>query len=916
MTTDTNKAAPEKLILVDGSGYIFRAFFGLPPMTRADGTPVNAVFGFTNMLSRFLRDHASTHLAVVFDSGRVTFRNEIYTAYKAHRPEAPPELVPQFSLVRDATKAFGVASVEAVGWEADDLIATYALTAVQAGLEVVVVSSDKDLMQLIRPGVTMLDPMKQKSIGPAEVLEKFGVAPEKVVDVQALMGDSTDNVPGVPGIGPKGAAELISAYGDLEGVLAATSSMKAGKRRDNLIEHAELARISRKLVMLAEDAPLPLSLDELRTKAFDRTQLSTWLMSMGFRSTVHRLGLEEVGGGEAAGAVADEEAAPAAKFGGVATILDEAGLVALAAEAKAARRFALHVQIDENPRPLQAKLLGLALAVEPGRSFYVPVGEAELLTERLTAHRALEILAPVLRDLAVLKIVPNAKLALLVLGAAGAELDFAPYDDPCLISFAQSAGAHNHGVGDLSPLVLGHTAKSLDEVSGTGRGRMALRDAPVSAMTGYAGEQADLALRVWLQLKPALRVNRGLVVYEQMERPLIAVLGEMERAGILVDAAELRRLSVDFGERMVVLERDAFKAAGEEFNMGSPKQLGEILFDRLKLPGGKRTPSGSWGTDASVLQTLADEGHELPEKLLAWRQLAKLKSTYTDALVAEINPRTGRVHTNYAMASTSTGRLSSNDPNLQNIPIRSEEGGRIRRAFIAAPGNVLLSADYSQIELRLLAAVAEIPSLRQAFIDGEDIHARTASEVFGVPMAGMDGATRRRAKAINFGIIYGISGFGLARQLGISAGEAQAYIKAYFAKYPGIADFMERTKEEARINGYVTTPFGRRCFVPGIGDKNGARRAGAERQAINAPLQGGAADIIKKAMVHLAPRLAASGLKAKMLLQVHDELLFEVVEAEAAALAALVKAEMEGVVELRVPLVVETGTGKNWGDAH
>ncbi len=917
MTTDTEAGLPvapasgERLILVDGSGYIFRAFFALPPMTRGDGTPVNAVFGFTNMLSRFLRDHVGTHLAVVFDSGRTTFRNRIYEPYKAQRPAPPPELIPQFSLVRDATLAFGVASIEAPDWEADDLIAAYARAATDAGIEVTIVSSDKDLMQLIRPGVTMMDPIKQKPMGPAEVFEKFGVPPEKVVEVQALMGDQVDNVPGVPGIGPKGAAELITTYGDLEAVLAAAPTMKASKRRDNLIEHADLARVSRQLVMLSEAAPRHFSLDDLRARAFDREKLSAWLMGMGFRSTVHRLGLD-------AGDTAAEDApaeVQATAFGGYVAITDAAVLQAWVADATSARRVALIVQTDGDPRPLRAGLVGIALATQPGRAAYVPLRGADLLEERLNSADVLRILAPVLADPSVLKIMPNAKHAMLVLGAAGAP-DPVQYDDPCLIDFAQSAGAHNHQLTDLSPILLGHTAKSIDEVTGTGRARMGFAAAPVSAATAYAGELADIALRVWAHSKALLRTHKSLALYEQMERPLIAILAAMERAGILVDDAELRRLSADFAERMAAMEIDAHKLAGEVFNIGSPKQLGEVLFDRLKLPGGKRTASGAWGTDASVLQTLADEGHTLAETILSWRQLAKLKSTYTDALVAEIHPHTGRVHTSFAMTTTSTGRLSSNDPNLQNIPIRNEEGGRIRQAFIAAPGHVLVSADYSQIELRLLADVADIPSLRQAFIAGEDIHARTASEVFNVPMAQMDSATRRRAKAINFGIIYGISAFGLGRQLGISPGEAKTYIDTYFARYPGIRDFMERTKEEARINGFVLTPFGRRCYIPGIADRNMARRAGAERQAINAPLQGGAADVIKRAMVHLAPKLAASGFAARLLLQVHDELLFEVREDQAEPLAALAKTTMEQVAALHVPLVVETGIGKNWGAAH
>ncbi len=916
----TPDGAAKTLVLIDGSGYIFRAFHALPPMTRADGTPVNAVFGFTNMLARFLKDHAGTHLAVVFDAGSHTFRNRIYDRYKAQRPDPPPELVPQFKLVRDATAAFGVASVELEDWEADDLIAAYARAGVAEGATVTIVSSDKDLMQLVRPGVTMLDPIKQKPIGPAEVMEKFGVGPDRVIDVQALMGDSVDNVPGVPGIGPKNAAELINFYGDLDSVLAAAPSMKPSKRRENLIAYAEAARISRQLVTLCDQAPLPLPLEALITRPLDRGRLSDWLHYMGFRSTALRLGLEDAPAEpDTAAASPDDgtQAPPAAEaaYGPYEVVADEAALAGWIAAAVQARRVGLHVQTDLDPRPWRAALLGVALATAPGRACYVPLPADQPTEPRLPRATILAALAPLLADPSVLKISAQAKYARLVLQAAGLPAP-EPQDDPGLISFAQAAGAHDHGLAQLAPLHLGHTPTSLDETTGTGRNRLAFADVPVDSAAAYAAEAADVALRLWAALRPRLREQRALGLYEQIERRLLPVLAEAERAGIRVDEAELRRLSVDFAQRMAAIEEQAHRLAGHPFGLGSPKQLGEVLFDEQGMPGGKRGASGAWGTDASVLQTLADLGHELPARVLEWRQLSKLKSTYADALVEEINPATGRVHTSYAMAATSTGRLSSNDPNLQNIPIRTEEGGRIRRAFVAEPGHVLVSADYSQIELRLLAHVADIPALREAFATGQDIHARTASEVFGIPLDKMDATTRRRAKAINFGIIYGISAFGLARQLGIDAGEAGSYIAAYFARYPGIRAYMERTKEEARIHGYVTTPFGRRCFIPGIADRNMARRAGAERQAINAPLQGGAADIIKRAMVRLPAALLASGLRARLLLSVHDELLFEAPENEAEALASLAKQVMEQAATLSVPLTVETGFGRSWADAH
>jgi DNA polymerase-1 len=890
-------------------------------MTRPDGTPVNAVFGFSNMLARLLREHVGTHIAVIFDAGRLTFRNRIYDQYKAHRPPAPEELVPQFPLVRQATDAFGVASIELPDWEADDLIASYARAVTDAGGTISIVSSDKDLMQLIRPGVEMLDPIKQKSIGPAEVMEKFGVAPGKLVEAQALIGDPVDNVPGIPGIGPKGAAQLINEFGDVESILAAAPGMKPSKRRDSLIEHAEKARLSRRLVELREDAPLPQPVDALIVRQPERAKLAAFLAAQGFRSVATRLGLDDLP--PPATAKPATQAAPpppaatmapdAPKFGPYETVLDAAALARWVEEARVASVVALDTETD-GLDTMRARLIGFSLATAPGRACYVPLAHEEL-TPQIRLAEAIALLGPLLSDPCVLKVAQNAKFDLMVLGRAGFP-PVAPLDDTMLISYAMEAGMHGHGLDELSGLHLGHTPISYDEVTGTGRNRVSFAQVPIERAAPYAAEDADVALRLWQALRPRLRASKALTLYEQMERRLIPILLEMERAGVKVDEDDLRRMSVDFAARMAVMEKNIHRLAGREFNVGSAKQLGEVLFDEMGALGGKRMKTGAWGTDASVLQTLAEQGHELPTQVLEWRQLAKLKSTYADALVGQINPETGRVHTSFAMAITSTGRLSSTDPNLQNIPVRTEEGSRIRHAFIAEPGHVLVSADYSQIELRLLAHVAEIPALRDSFLNGEDIHARTASEVFGVPMAGMDQMTRRRAKAINFGIIYGISAFGLARQLGISPGEARLYIDAYFLRYPAIRTYMERTKQEARAAGYVTSPFGRRCWIPGINDKNPARRGYGERQAINAPLQGGAADIIKRAMVKLPAALAAAGLKSRLLLQVHDELLFEAPEAEASELAALAKLVMEAAAVLSVPLAVETGIGKNWALAH
>jgi DNA polymerase-1 len=876
------------------------------------------------MLSRLLKDHVGTHFAVIFDAGRTTFRNRLYAEYKAHRPPPPDDLIPQFALVREATGAFGVPAIELADWEADDLIASYAAAVRGLGGRCTIVSSDKDLMQLIGDGVEMLDPMKQKPIGPAEVLEKFGVTPDRVIDVQALIGDSVDNVPGVPGIGPKTAAQLIAEYGTLDAILAAAaaSEMKPSKRRDALVEHAEAARLSRQLVILCDSVPLPQPIEALVARPVEQERLQAWLATQGFRSIAARLGMEAgkvaarpapaVPGDQLAAAAAPAEAAG---FGPYETITTLDALRAFLAEASAGGMLSLGVETD-GVEAVRAALVGLSLAIAPGRAAYVPLRHDLLVGPQIDPEEAVAALAPVLADRSVLKVLHDAKFGLAVLERAGAPAGTAPIDDTMLISYAQDPGRHGHELAELAGLHLGHTPMGLDAATGTGRARVTFAGVPLDRATAYAAEEADLTLRLWHLLRPRLREVKALSLYEQMERRLVPIILAMEQAGIRVDANELRRLSADFAERMAVGETLIHRLAGRSFNLGSPKQLGEVLFDEMSLPGGRRNKTGAWSTDAAVLQDLADQGHELPERLLQWRQLAKLKSTYTDALIGEIDPDTKRVHTRFAMAATTTGRLSSVDPNLQNIPIRTEEGGRIRRAFVAEPGHVLISADYSQIELRLLAHVADIPVLRESFSNGEDIHARTASEVFGVPMAGMDPLTRRRAKAINFGIIYGISAFGLARQLQIEAGQARRYIEAYFERYPGIRHYMERTKEEARRAGFVLTPFGRRCWIPGIAEKNAARRSYAERQAINAPLQGGAADIIKRAMVKLPKALEAAGLSARMLLQVHDELLFEAPEAEARATAAVVQEVMQQAAVLSVPLVVETGIGLNWGEAH
>ncbi|MSP82218.1 MAG: DNA polymerase I [Alphaproteobacteria bacterium] len=907
-------AKPHRLVLIDASGFIFRAFHALPPMPRPDGTQVNAVFGFTNMVMKVLADTQADSIACIFDAGRRTFRNDIYPEYKAHRPEAPPELVPQFALVREASRALNIAAIELAGFEADDIIATYVRQACDVGAEVFIVSSDKDLMQLIRHGVVMYDAIKGRPIGEKEVLEKFGVTPDKVIQVQALAGDSSDNVPGIPGIGVKTAAELIGAYGDVESVLAHTAEIKQPKRRENLETHAELARVSLRLVTLRDDVPLPTPLDDLTVRKPDAPTLIGFLEAQGFKSMIPRayawLGTQPE-------KTAAKPAEPVATTGyELIQALDRLDDWI----ARATRQG--WVAVDTETTSLdatQAELVGVSLALVPGQACYVPLAHRQRdafdqPVRQIDRATGLARLKPLLADPAVLKIGHNIKYDAVVLASYG--IDVTPVDDTMLLSFVLEGGLHEHNMDFLAKHHLDHTTIAFKDVAGSGKGQVTFDLVALDRARDYAAEDADVTLRLHRLLKPRLVPEHLVTLYETVERPLIPVLRDMERAGIKVDRATLVRLSDDFGRRLVTLEHAIHKLAGRPFSIGSPKQLGEVLFDEQGLGGGKKGKTGAYATGADILEDLAAQGHALPARVLEWRQLAKLKSTYTDTLTEQINPATGRVHTSYAMAGASTGRLASTDPNLQNIPVRTEEGRKIRQAFVAEAGHTLLSADYSQIELRLLAHVADVPALSQAFAAGVDIHALTASQVFGVPVAGMDPMVRRNAKAINFGIIYGISAFGLARQLGIPQGDAAAYIKAYFERYPGIRDYMERTKAFARGHGYVTTAFGRRVHTPGIADKNPARRGFYERAAINAPLQGAAADIIKRAMIRVPPALAKAKLAARMLLQVHDELLFEVPDAELETTAAVVKRTMEGAAKLTVPLVVDTGHGRSWAEAH
>ncbi|HXI88176.1 MAG TPA: DNA polymerase I [Parvularculaceae bacterium] len=922
--------APIRLYLVDGSGYIFRAYHALPPLTRkSDGLPVGAVSGFSNMLYKLLCDmadeHDPTHLAVVFDYSAKTFRNDLYPEYKAHRPEPPEDLVPQFPLVRQATRAFNVPCLEMKGYEADDLIAAYAKYVESQGGEVVIISSDKDLMQLVSDHVSMFDTMKNKKIGREEVIEKFGVPPEKVIDVQALAGDSVDNVPGVPGVGIKTAAQLINDYGDLETLLSRASEIKQEKRRENLIEHAEAARISKKLVTLETDIALPAPLDALKMPEIDREKLLKFLGEMEFNTLARRVVADLDGKRSANGEAAPSAAPTPVDVAGYKTIFEPKELQDWARRASERGLIAVDTETD-GLDAMQANLVGVSLALRPGEACYIPLGHGgkglafddEDVSRQMPLETAIKTLKPMLEDPSILKIGHNLKFDSLLLSRYGVEI--APFDDTMLLSYALDCGRGGNGMDELAKRHLDHDTIKFSDVAGSGKNQKTFDEVEIKKASEYAAEDADITLRLFEVLKPRLAAEGKATVYETLERPLMPVIVAMEREGVKIDPQALSRLSTDFAQRAAGYEAEAYELAGESFNLGSPKQISDILFGKLGLPGGRKTAGGAWSTKADVLETLAAEGEALPRAILNWRSLTKLKSTYTDLLPAAINKETGRVHTSYSLAATTTGRLASTDPNLQNIPIRTEDGRKIRAAFIAEKGNVLLSADYSQIELRLLAHIADLKALKEAFAKGVDIHAMTASEMFGVPVEGMDPSVRRRAKAINFGIIYGISAFGLANQLGIPRGEAKDYIAAYFEKFPGIKKYMDDTVRKARADGFVETIFGRRTYVGGINDKNPAMRGYAERQAINAPIQGAAADVIRRAMIRMPAALEKAKLPAKMLLQVHDELVFECPKSAADETAHLVSKVMAEAplpaVDISVPLVVEARAGANWDEAH
>jgi DNA polymerase I len=998
------RAKGDHVFLVDGSSYIFRAYHALPPLNRkSDGLQVNAVLGFCNMLWKLLRDmppdNRPTHLAIVFDKSEVTFRNKLYPDYKAQRPPAPDDLIPQFPLIREAVRAFDLPCLEQVGFEADDLIATYAREAGERGATTTIVSSDKDLMQLVTDQVTMFDTMKDRRIGIAEVIEKFGVPPAKVVEVQALAGDSTDNVPGVPGIGIKTAAQLIVEYGDLETLLQRAGEIKQPKRREALIENAEKARISRQLVLLDDKVKLEVALDELAVHEPDARKLIAFLKAMEFSSLTRRVAeysqidpadIEADAGmksgastfapppssGRPDGEVLREgadlfdrlsSAAPRGEksqpdAGRSQGKPDKSNLVLTpqalaAARAQEARKTPVdrgkyqtirsldqlrdwiarvhdvgHFAIEAKATsidPMQAEICGFALALKPNDACYIPLThkqsgdgaglfDAGLAPHQITTRDALDALRPLLESAGILKIGFNVKFNAVMFAQHG--ITIRNHDDAQLMSYALDAGRNAHGLDALAETWLGHATLSRGELTGSGKAKLGFDQVAIDKATAYSAEAADVILRLWRVLKPRLVAERMTAVYETLERPLISVLARMERRGISIDRQVLSRLSGEFAQTAARVEAELQEIAGEPINVGSPKQIGDILFGKMAIPGGTKTKTGAWSTSAQILDELAEQGHEFPKKILEWRQVSKLKSTYTDALPTYVHPQTHRVHTTYALAATTTGRLSSNEPNLQNIPVRTEDGRKIRRAFIASPGHKLVSADYSQIELRLLAEIADIPVLKQAFRDGLDIHAMTASEMFGVPVKDMPGEVRRRAKAINFGIIYGISAFGLANQLGIAREEASAYIKKYFERFPGIRAYMDETRDFCRSHGYVETLFGRKCHYPDIKASNASVRSFNERAAINARLQGTAADIIRRAMIRMEEALAEKKLSAQMLLQVHDELIFEVPDDEVAATLPVVQHTMQDApfpaVLLSVPLHVDARAADNWDEAH
>jgi len=931
---DVNEKKNDKkrsLTLVDGSGFIFRAYYALPPLTRKDGTPINAVMGYCNMIWRLIAETKTDSLAVIFDTASKTFRNEIYKEYKANRSEAPEDLVPQFSLIREATKAFNIPYIELAGYEADDIIATYASQASSEGWKVDIISSDKDLMQLVNDNVKMIDPMKMITIDKEQVFKKFGVYPDRVIDVQALAGDSTDNIPGVPGIGIKTAAELINHYGDLESLLTRAHEIKQPKRKENLVNFADLARISMKLVTLSDDVKEIENFKKFKRQDIDLNKLKTFLLEQGFNSLIGRLPNEDgfIESKSAYVALPQDKEEKQSKLDidiNYKLITEEKDLI------NWVRGIYLKgfVAVDTETTSIDsvsADLVGVSLCFEPGNAIYIPLAhkskEGAIIAEeikQIDVNKALSILKPVLEDPSIIKIGQNIKYDMTILKNAG-NINIYPIHDTMLMSFVLDAGKHiGHGMDALAKAHLNISTISYSEITGKGKEQVTFDYVSLDKALVYAAQDADITLRLYLNFNRRLIKEKMVTLYESIERPLPSVISNMERNGVGIDPSYLKGLSAAFFKKMIPIQEKIFVLAEEDFNIASPKQLGEILYNKLGLKGGKKGKSGLYSTSAEVLEKLGQDGNEICKLVISWRGLQKLKSTYSDALVEQINPSTNRVHTHFQMTGAMTGRFSSSNPNLQNIPIKSEDGRAIRKAFIAQKGKKLIAFDYSQIELRLLAEVAKIDPLIEAFKNGIDIHKLTASQVFGIKPEDVTGEMRRNAKAINFGIIYGQSAFGLAKQLNISRTEAKEYIDSYFFQYPGIKKYMENTQDFARRNGYVETVFGRRCYVPSINDKNPMRRAGAERQAINAPLQGAAADIIKRSMKNIPEILNDHKIDAKLILQVHDELIFECAEIEADRLIPIIKSIMVNApnpsFKMIVPLEVEAGIGNNWDEAH
>ena len=925
------------ICLVDGSTYIFRAYHALPPLTRkSDGFPVGAISGFCNMLDKLVKEEkekkAITNLLVVFDASGKTFRNDIYTNYKANRSEAPEDLIPQFPVIRKATEAFNIPYVELIGYEADDLIASYSRAAQKENMKVTIVSSDKDLMQLVSDNVSMLDTMKNKIVQKGEVYEKFGVYPEKVIDVQSLAGDSVDNIPGIPGIGIKTAALLINEYGNLDGLFKNAESIKQKKRRENIIEFEEQAYLSKKLVTLRDDVPLPIPIQETALRDIDAKKLISFLKEMEFRTLTDKKSKElsiDSDTIEASNQVEVFEKQETSKIEINEEIsskfdLSKYQIIETKSELQEWHIKAEnigYVSFDTETNSLDAMnadMIGFSLCTSENDACYVPLLHTNERERQLKFDQAIEILKQILEDEGIKKILHNMKYDALVIDKYNIKIK--NFDDTMLMSYSLGSGGVRHKLDTLIKYYFNHDAISFKELIGSGKDKKTFQELSIEEAGKYAAEDADMTLRLWKKIKSSISKSKQVKIYEIIEKPLIKVLIQMEKNGISIDTNRLSKLSKTFENKLLELEKLCFNLIDEEVNLGSPKQVGEILFEKLNLPGGKRTSTGAWSTNASTLEDLANQGHEFPKILLEWRALSKLKTTYTDTLPTYLNDSTKRIHSSFAMATTSTGRLASSDPNLQNIPIKSEDGRMIRRAFIPNDGNVLISSDYSQIELRLIAHIANEENLIKAFHEKIDIHAATASEVFNININEMTPEIRRNAKAINFGIIYGISAFGLAKQLNISRTESSEFIKAYFNKYPSIKDYMDETKKFASENGFVKTLMGRKCLVEDINSKNAATRSFMERAAINAPIQGSAADIIKRAMIVLSKNSELIELETKMLLQVHDELIFETKKENSLKAMKIIKEEMENahnpILKIKVPLIADTSFGKNWDEAH